>query len=157
MIAGCCQYGQVRYRHGSGGAVGASAAGMQGAVGGTFSRDRWGGGVLLLVVRSQVEQQERRGRAQGAGVGGVGLPAGEERKEGQPARVGGAGEGGGVCQLANLSAFRLVGKLESWRGAGGAGWVIAECSDCIVHSLHSAITSTSERAGCGWFLGLPGG
>ena len=53
----------------------------------------------------------------------------------QPARVGGAGEGGGVCQLANLSAFRLVGKLESWRGAGGAGWVIAECSDCIVLSV----------------------
>ena len=26
-----------------------------------------------------------------------------------------------TCQLFDLSAFRLVGKLESWRGAGGAG------------------------------------
>lgn len=39
----------------------------------------------------------------------------------------GAGAGGVVCanlptcQLFDLSAFRLVGKLESWRGAGGAG------------------------------------
>lgn len=62
-----------------------------------------------------------------------------------------------TCQLVGFSTCREVGDLESWRGAGGAGGVIAECSDCIVHSLHSAITSTSERAGCGWFLGLPGG
>ena len=40
-----------------------------------------------------------------------------------------------TCQLANLSAFRLVGKLGSWRGAGGEGGVIAECSDCIVLSV----------------------
>ena len=70
---------------------------------------------------------------------GGGLPGGKKRKERQPARVGGAGEGGGVCQLANLptcqlanlptcqlfdfSTFRFVGKLESWRGAGCQGWV----------------------------------
>ena len=28
--------------------------------------------------------------------------------------------GGGVCQLFDLPTFRLVGKLEIWRGAGGA-------------------------------------
>ena len=40
-----------------------------------------------------------------------------------------------TCQLFDLLAFRLVGKLASWRGAGGAGGVIAECSDCIVLSV----------------------
>ena len=48
-----------------------------------------------------------------------------------------------TCQLFDLLAFRLVGKLatwrvgdlESWRGVGGAGGVIAECSDCIVLSV----------------------
>ena len=30
--------------------------------------------------------------------------------------------GGGVCQLANLSAFRLVGKSETWR-VGGVRWI----------------------------------
>ena len=40
-----------------------------------------------------------------------------------------------TCQLANLSACWEVGELESWRGAGGAGGVIAECSDCIVLSV----------------------
>ena len=35
------------------------------------------------------------------------------------------------------------------RGKGGG--------DCIMQRLQSAITSTSERAGCGWFLGLPPG
>lgn len=40
-----------------------------------------------------------------------------------------------TCQLFDLPTFRLVGKLASWRGAGGAGGVIAECSDCIVLSV----------------------
>ena len=47
---------------------------------------------------------------------------GEIRRRAQG--LGGAQEvgAGGVCQLANLPTFRLVGKLESWRGAGaGAG------------------------------------
>ena len=62
---------------------------------------------------------------------GGGLPGGKKRKERQPARVGGAGEGGGVCQLANLSTFRLfdfsicweVGELERCGvpGLGGRG------------------------------------
>ena len=73
----------------------------------------------------------RNDTAAGTGLLGGGLPGGKKRKERQPARVGGAGEGGGVCQLANLSTFRLVdfstfrfvGKLEIWRGAGCQGWV----------------------------------
>lgn len=65
-----------------------------------------------------------------------------------------------TCQLFDLLAFRLVGKLatwrvgdlESWRGVGGAGGVIAECSDCIVLSLLPA-----NGRGAGGFLVYPGG
>ena len=57
--------------------------------------------------------------------------------------VGSPAPGGDGCQLANLSTCWLsdlsgsweVGKSESWRGVGGAGGVIAECSDCIVLSV----------------------
>ena len=62
--------------------------------------------------------------------------------------------------FANLPTFRLVGfstcrevgDLESWRGVGGAGGVIAECSDCIVLSLLPA-----NGRGAGGFLVYPGG
>ena len=42
-----------------------------------------------------------------------------------------------TCQLSDLSAFRLVGKSETWRVgklAGRPEEVIARCSDCIVLS-----------------------
>lgn len=45
-----------------------------------------------------------------------------------------------------------VGVSGAGYGAGGAGRgarVIAVCSDCIMQSLQSAITSTSERGGTG--------
>lgn len=71
-------------------------------------------------------------------------------------------------RFVGFSTFRLVGKSESWRIGGvvlgrvqgrcrrgdqggerarNGRWagVIAECSDCIMQSLQSAITSTSER------------
>ena len=55
------------------------------------------------------------------GTGG-GLPAGKERKEGSRhglvVRVRAQEEEEGSV-FANLSAFRLVGKLESWRGSAG--------------------------------------
>ena len=76
----------------------------------------------------------RNDTAAGTGLLGGGLPGGKKRKERQPARVGGAGEGGGVCQLANLptcqlvdfSTFRLFDLLGSWRvgevRGARAGW-----------------------------------
>ena len=63
---------------------------------------------------------------------GGGLPGGKKRKERQPARVGGAGEGGGVCQLANFSTCWLFDLLGSWRLGELAGCRWCGRGDCRV-------------------------
>lgn len=144
------------------------------------SAGRCAAGTVLVVLWVRAQQAgavagERNGyrvMTERRGLGGGGYRVGRLGR----VRRGGAPPPGSGCQLANLptfrfvgfSAFRLVGKSESWRIGGvvlgrvqgrcrrgdqggerarNGRWagVIAECSDCIMQSLQSAITSTSER------------